>query len=310
MNGRAYDYNLGRFLSVDPFVQSPGNSQSMNPYSYIMNNPLAGTDPSGYVASALGSLSALGPANENFCAYRCIANQVLAGFTTNDDNGNDRESKKELEREIAALGGQDNLEAYDWAQRQKARVTTKPVSGSTEDGDERLEKSITIGRLNADEEQVKMKRVFRRAHSKAKDILKQYLKDRIAAGDDTYFTEEDIDDLEFNVESGFYPGESMEDVDSNNGITGAYVERDPVTNEVIRVNLYASGFMYSGGSNREGATEKILHEYYHTFLKGTREYTQYNILIDLDKSEKVNYKDRIYEKNAFKFADDLMRTYY
>ncbi|WP_431355321.1 RHS repeat domain-containing protein, partial [Pseudidiomarina mangrovi] len=30
MNGRVYDYNLGRFLSVDPFIQSPGNSQSMN----------------------------------------------------------------------------------------------------------------------------------------------------------------------------------------------------------------------------------------------------------------------------------------
>lgn len=50
MNGRAYDYNLGRFLSVDPFIQEPGNSQSMNPYSYIMNNPLSGTDPSGYAA--------------------------------------------------------------------------------------------------------------------------------------------------------------------------------------------------------------------------------------------------------------------
>ena len=48
MNGRAFDYNLGRFLSVDPFIQAPGNSQSFNPYSYIMNNPLAGTDPSGY----------------------------------------------------------------------------------------------------------------------------------------------------------------------------------------------------------------------------------------------------------------------
>lgn len=57
MNGRAYDYNLGRFLSVDPFIQSPGNSQSMNPYSYIMNNPLSGTDPSGYKAcDADGSL--------------------------------------------------------------------------------------------------------------------------------------------------------------------------------------------------------------------------------------------------------------
>jgi RHS repeat-associated protein len=49
MNGRGYDYNLGRFLSVDPFIQMPGNSQSINPYSYGMNNPLAGTDPSGYL---------------------------------------------------------------------------------------------------------------------------------------------------------------------------------------------------------------------------------------------------------------------
>ncbi|MDP5209743.1 RHS repeat-associated core domain-containing protein [Microbulbifer sp. 2205BS26-8] len=52
MNGRAYDYNLGRFLSVDPIIQAPGNSQSLNPYSYIMNNPLAGTDPSGYCAAS------------------------------------------------------------------------------------------------------------------------------------------------------------------------------------------------------------------------------------------------------------------
>ncbi|MGL6162242.1 RHS repeat-associated core domain-containing protein [Microbulbifer sp.] len=51
MNGRAYDYNLGRFLSVDPIIQSPGNSQSLNPYSYILNNPLAGRDPSGYACT-------------------------------------------------------------------------------------------------------------------------------------------------------------------------------------------------------------------------------------------------------------------
>ncbi len=51
MNGRVYDYNLGRFLSVDPFIQEPANSQSINPYSYIMNNPLSGTDPSGYCST-------------------------------------------------------------------------------------------------------------------------------------------------------------------------------------------------------------------------------------------------------------------
>lgn len=48
MNGRMYDYQLGRFLGVDPFIQMPTNSQSFNPYSYIMNNPLSGTDPTGY----------------------------------------------------------------------------------------------------------------------------------------------------------------------------------------------------------------------------------------------------------------------
>jgi hypothetical protein len=53
MNGRVYDYNIGRFYSVDPVIQAPGNSQSLNPYSYIMNNPLAGTDPTGYTAECV-----------------------------------------------------------------------------------------------------------------------------------------------------------------------------------------------------------------------------------------------------------------
>jgi hypothetical protein len=55
MNGRVYDYNLGRFMSVDPFIQAPTSTQSVNPYSYIMNNPLAGTDPTGYEGVMTGS---------------------------------------------------------------------------------------------------------------------------------------------------------------------------------------------------------------------------------------------------------------
>ena len=50
MNGRVYDPLLGRFLSPDPLVQAPGNSQSWNRYSYVFNNPLKYTDPSGYSA--------------------------------------------------------------------------------------------------------------------------------------------------------------------------------------------------------------------------------------------------------------------
>ncbi|WP_395373634.1 RHS repeat-associated core domain-containing protein [Marinicella sp. W31] len=48
MNGRMFDFNNGRFLSVDPFIAGSG-SQAINPYTYIYNNPLSGTDPSGYI---------------------------------------------------------------------------------------------------------------------------------------------------------------------------------------------------------------------------------------------------------------------
>jgi RHS repeat-associated protein len=50
MNGRIYDPVLGRFMSADPYIQSPGNLQSYNRYSYVMNNPLGFTDPSGYLS--------------------------------------------------------------------------------------------------------------------------------------------------------------------------------------------------------------------------------------------------------------------
>jgi RHS repeat-associated protein len=48
MNGRVSDPEVGRFLSTDPFIQAPDNSQSYNRYSYVLNNPLRYVDPSGY----------------------------------------------------------------------------------------------------------------------------------------------------------------------------------------------------------------------------------------------------------------------
>ncbi|MFN4090455.1 MAG: RHS repeat-associated core domain-containing protein [Alphaproteobacteria bacterium] len=39
---------MGRFLSADPFVQDAPNSRALNPYSYVLRNPLNYTDPSGF----------------------------------------------------------------------------------------------------------------------------------------------------------------------------------------------------------------------------------------------------------------------
>ena len=53
MGGRIYDAHIGRFLQADPFVQAPSNSQNHNRYSYVLNNPLSYTDPSGYFFKSL-----------------------------------------------------------------------------------------------------------------------------------------------------------------------------------------------------------------------------------------------------------------
>jgi len=46
---RRYSPYLGRFVSPDSVVPQPGNPQSLNRYSYVLNNPLRYTDPTGHV---------------------------------------------------------------------------------------------------------------------------------------------------------------------------------------------------------------------------------------------------------------------
>lgn len=48
MDGRMYDPVVGRFISADPFTQSPDFTQNLNRYAYCINNPLSLIDPSGY----------------------------------------------------------------------------------------------------------------------------------------------------------------------------------------------------------------------------------------------------------------------
>jgi RHS repeat-associated protein len=46
--GRYYDPEISRFVSPDPFVQDPEDPQNLNRYSYVENDPINYTDPSGY----------------------------------------------------------------------------------------------------------------------------------------------------------------------------------------------------------------------------------------------------------------------
>ena len=47
-NARYYDPLLRRFISPDTIVPDPGNPQDLNRYTYVRNNPVMYTDPSGH----------------------------------------------------------------------------------------------------------------------------------------------------------------------------------------------------------------------------------------------------------------------
>jgi RHS repeat-associated protein len=103
MKGRIYDPKLGRFLTPDPVLRRSARSESLNPYSYALNNPLKWIDPSGFQDEAPLSGSADQSDDVNNCGAGCIqltpqggdaisvqatasaGNTVLT--STTDDNG-------------------------------------------------------------------------------------------------------------------------------------------------------------------------------------------------------------------------------
>lgn len=48
MNGRTFDPLIGRFMQADPLIQDPDELQNYDRYSYVLNNPLNATDPTGH----------------------------------------------------------------------------------------------------------------------------------------------------------------------------------------------------------------------------------------------------------------------
>jgi RHS repeat-associated protein len=88
MNGRVYDPVVGRFLSADPFVPYPASTQSFNRYSYVRNNPLTFTDPSGFSDRRFceRSCSSSGRAQSSSSDYLFVTNtRIVSG--TGDDRG-------------------------------------------------------------------------------------------------------------------------------------------------------------------------------------------------------------------------------
>lgn len=59
MGGRIYDPLAGRFITPDPVMQAPYWSQGQNRYSYVFNDPINSTDPSGFATEQNTASNAL-----------------------------------------------------------------------------------------------------------------------------------------------------------------------------------------------------------------------------------------------------------
>ncbi|WP_276576603.1 RHS repeat-associated core domain-containing protein, partial [Bradyrhizobium sp. 21] len=83
LNGRVYDALLARFTSADTMIESPYSTQGWNRYSYVGNDPLTFTDPSGHCFLGcfwqhIGSgISSAVHAVTHFFATNAIARAIL-----------------------------------------------------------------------------------------------------------------------------------------------------------------------------------------------------------------------------------------
>ncbi|MFZ1906784.1 MAG: RHS repeat-associated core domain-containing protein [Steroidobacteraceae bacterium] len=95
MNGRVEDAVTGRMLSADPHVPDRTNPQSYNRYTYVNNNPLTATDPSGFctpawackqdAGSGLGKCRVCGGSDPGDAGFNNLAMQQFAATSADPD---------------------------------------------------------------------------------------------------------------------------------------------------------------------------------------------------------------------------------
>lgn len=97
LNARLYDPVIGRFLSPDPYVQSPDNPANFNRYAYGLNNPLKYTDESGefFIIDSF-IIGLIGGGWDRACQMAKNDWRIWGGLFTTDENKFFVEKVKEL----------------------------------------------------------------------------------------------------------------------------------------------------------------------------------------------------------------------
>lgn len=109
MNGRVQDPVIGRFASADPYITEAGNTQNYNRYSYVYNNPLRFTDPSGFNADECqDSRGSAGCTPEGIVTLEDI---VVTGYRCEAECMDGRSDQTNLEMTLAQANATPGLDS-------------------------------------------------------------------------------------------------------------------------------------------------------------------------------------------------------
>ena len=164
MNGRVFDYNIGRFSSVDPFIQSPTFSQSINPYSYIMNNPLAGVDPSGYMSEKPNT-------EEEELAEQQGASEQASAESKGNGKDSDSISPTSKDGTVTKGDGDGGTTGIEGGNRTSDTRSVNPVGDPAGDGSQQAERDygeavFDLNRQWREKQREGIRRALRRKYDK------------------------------------------------------------------------------------------------------------------------------------------------
>jgi len=106
-NARYYDPEIGRFISPDTIVPNPANPQSLNRYSYCLNNPLKYIDPSGHGGMTAVNQGDNGNGEDWYIIYDEDGN--IIGITTGYDSTKDTAANIARQKDYDYVDIQESL---------------------------------------------------------------------------------------------------------------------------------------------------------------------------------------------------------
>ena len=135
MGARWYDSDLGRFIQPDSIVPNLYNPQDLNRYSYVKNNPIKYTDPTGHDVIIIPGLFDDNDYNDPKSWKKWIVK--YKGWTDDQYNKWEKDWKDGSDEDRKNLAKETGVAIFDWS-----KVPNGNIGGTAKDAAKAVQKQI------------------------------------------------------------------------------------------------------------------------------------------------------------------------